>query len=309
MLRPNERKAWPSRLRVSMRRMRCKRSACIERPHRFGKRLREGGRYAWALPFALAGIAAPASAQAEEASDALPSALSVTAGASIWSGHFGAPTNTQIVSVVFGARYQIGGLRLVAYIPRMRIRSDGTFFAGLGGTPLFVAPKVGMTDRVRSGFGDLTVGASYLLPHGEARGFDVDLSVRAKVPTASNASQLSTGKADYSVGVDLTKTIGRFTPTVSTVYRIFGDNRQWQFRNGFDVTAGTGYTIGSRCSLVLNYEYVRAASRFIRDAHEVVLGASAPLADDRLRLTTYISKGLSNGAAAVSGGASLSLKL
>lgn len=235
-------------------------------------------------------------------------AFSIGTGFSLWHGDFGAPTKTLIWSAIVDARYQTGGLRLTAVLPRMHIRSDGSFFAGLGGTPLFVAPNVQSTKRVRDGWGDVTLGAAYLLPGGVDRGFDLELNGRVKVPTATKASQLSTGKADYSGGVDLSTTRGAFTPSISANYRIFGDTKTQQFRNGWYVTAGGSYAITPRSALLFTYEYTQAATRFIGDAHEMVVGASTPLTQ-RTRLTAYTSKGLSRGASDFSAGAHLSLAL
>lgn len=273
--------------------------------------------YASALGFAL--IATPAFADDDEQPQRGEIArnepadgdsdLTLSVGGSTWHGKFGGATTTDISSVLVGARYRIGGLRLTATLPYMRIRSDGTFFAGLGGTPLFVAPQVRSLPRRRDGLGDLTLGASYLLPSSGGRGFDIELIGRVKVPTASDSSQLSTGKVDYSGGVEVSKSIGRLTPAVSATYRVFGDAAGWNFRNGLDVTAGATYAVSPRTALLVNYEYVRAASAFIKDSHEAVIGISTPIGGDRLRLNGYAAKGLSDGAADVSGGLSLSLKL
>ncbi len=191
----------------------------------------------------------------------------------------------------------------------MRIKSDGTFFAGLGGTPLFVAPGIRSLPRVRSGLGDITLGAAYALPNPEARGFDLEVSGRVKLPTASDSSQLSTGKADYSVGADVSKTMGRITPNLSATYRTYGDTRLWQFRNGFDVMAGVAYAVTPKSAVIVSYEYVQAASRFIGDSHEIVVGTSLPVGGDRFRLSGYGAAGLSRSAADVSGGISLSATL
>lgn len=275
--------------------MRSARSACADlRPHR--------------LALIGAALFAPHMANAQTAAPPPASDFSLTLGASAWHGDFGAPTNTDISSVLLAARYRVDGLRLTASLPRMYIRSNGTFFTGLGGTPLFVAPNVRSLPRVRKGIGDLTLGASYLLPGGDARGFDLELTGRVKLPTASDSSQLSTGKVDYSVGADVSKTFGRVTPNVSATYRVFGDAGVWQFRNGLDVTAGVTYAVTSRTALVVSYEYVRAAGALIGDSHEVLVGASTPLAA-KLRLTGFAAAGLSRSAADVSGGLSLAVTL
>jgi hypothetical protein len=248
-------------------------------------------------------------ASAQGAGPTATPSLSVSLGASAWHGKFGAPSNTDISSVLLGARYKIGGLRLSASLPRMTIRSDGTFFAGLGGTPLFVAPNIASLKRKRDGLGDLTVGAAYLIPNLAGSGLDLDLSGRAKIPTATKKSQLSTGKADYAFRGELSKSLGRFTPSVSAGYRIFGDNAPWDFRNGVELTAGATYAIGDAAALLASYEYREAATQFIPDSHEVVLGFSTPLATDRLRLSAYGSAGLSQGTSDISGGVSLSVNL
>ena len=253
-------------------------------------------------------LAFAASASAQSVPTATKDTFSIGTGYSVWHGDFGAPTKTLIWSALVDARYQTGGLRLTAVLPRMRIRSDGAFFAGLGGTPLFAAPNIKPARRVREGWGDVTLGAAYLLPGGGERGFDLELNGRAKLPTATKSSQLSTGKADYSGGVELSTTRGNFTPAVSANYRVFGDTKTWHFQNGFYVTAGGSYAITPRTAVLLTYEYTQAASRFIGDAHEVVLGASTPLTQG-LRLTAYASKGLSQGASDLSAGAHLSLAL
>jgi hypothetical protein len=253
--------------------------------------------------------AAQAQSPTGTAAEPAQSDLSVSLGGSMWSGDFGAPSDTLITSVLLGVRYRLKGLRLTANIPRMRIRSDGTVFTGIGGAPLFTAPMINRANRVRDGIGDLTLGAAYLLPESTGLGFDLELLGRVKLPTASQSSQLSTGKADYSAGVVASKTLGRLTPSVSVTYRWFGDTDTWNFRNGVEISAGASYAVTNRTVVLFNYEYARAVTPLIDDYHELVAGVSAPVASDRLRLTAFVGKGLSNGAADVSGGVSLSLKL
>lgn len=173
---------------------------------------------------------------------------------------------------------------------------------------MFVAPNIASLKRKRDGFGDLTVGAAYLISDLGRSGVDLDLSARVKIPTASKASQLSTRKVDYSVGAELSKTLGRITPAVSATYRVYGDAPPWQFRNGFDLTAGATFALGQKSALVATYEYREAATRFIPDSHELILGASSPLSE-KLRVTGYGSAGLSKGGSDLSGGVSLSFDL
>ena len=241
------------------------------------------------------------------ASDPAASRFSLSVGAAAWHGDFGAPTDTDIFSVLFGARYQIGDLRLQASLPYMRIDSRGTFFSGIGGTPLFAGPNIQPADRKRDGIGDATLGASYLLGGAREGGVDVEFNGRMKLPIASDASGLSTGEFDYSLGAEVSRPFGRLTPSVSATYRFFGDTPDLRFADGIYATAGATYALTDRAALLVSYEFSEAASRFITDSHELIIGLSTPVASDRFRIAGYASTGLSRGAADVSGGASLSL--
>jgi len=279
--------------------MRCERFDCIKRP---GADLRP--RYI--VTTALLVATFPARAQQD-----LPrsnSDLSVSLGGSVWSGDFGAPTDTFITSVLLGARYRIGSLRLSATLPHMRIRSDGTVFAGINGAPMFVAPTTQPQNRVRDGMGDLTLGASYMID-APRLGFDLELLGRVKFPTASSSSQLSTGKTDFALGASLSKTMGRLTPSVTATYRWFGDTDIWKFRDGFEISAGASYAVTDATIVFLTYDYARATTALISDYHEIIGALSTPVLNDRLRLTAFAGKGLSSGAADVSGGVSLTLRL
>lgn len=255
---------------------------------------------------ALLGVTCPAHAQ--EDATRPTSDLSISLGGSVWSGDFGAPTDTFITSALLGARYRIGNLRLSATLPRMRIRSDGTLFAGINGAPMFVSPTTQPQNRVRQGLGDLTLGAAYLVDT-PALGLDLELLGRVKLPTASASSQLSTGRTDVALGASVSKTIGRLTPSVTATYRWFGDTDQWKFHNGVEISAGASYAVTDRTVVFLTYDYAQATTTLIRDYQEMVGAISTPVLNNRLRLTGFVGKGLSSGAADVSGGVSLSLRL
>ena len=256
----------------------------------------------------LAIIAVAGSAAAEEAAPSALSNLSLSGGYSRWSGDYGAPTETTIQAALLNARYAIGDFRLTASLPWMRIKSDGTVFTGIGATPLIVAPTIPMGQRMRKGWGDLTLGAAYAVPLDRASGLDLELIGRVKLPTASDASGVSTGKTDYSVGAELSKRMGPLAPFVAVSYRKFGDVPGWDLHDGVSTSVGASYRFQNRVTAVVSYDYSQAASRFVKDSHEIVGAVSLPVAD-RLRLTGFGSAGLSKGAADVSGGVSLSVSL
>jgi hypothetical protein len=232
--------------------------------------------------------------------------LSISAGGSTWTGDYGGRSTSDISAALLTARYTVSDVRLTAALPWMSIRTADTIYSGIGGTPLVISPAAAQATRTREGLGDLTLGAAYSLPTEQALGFDLEAIGRVKVPTGSSA--ISTGKTDYSLGGEVSKSIGPISPFGSVSYRVFGDGRGWTLKDGFATSVGASYALPAGIVGVFSYDYAQAASRYIDDAHELVLGVSGPLTP-KLRLTGFGSVGLSSGASALSGGLSLTAAL
>jgi hypothetical protein len=221
------------------------------------------------------------------------------------SGDFGTNSNTSILSSAIGARLRTGDVRLTASLPWMRIRSNATIFTGIDSTPVLVAPDSVARRRTTRGFGDVTLGAAYsLVPSGSD--VELELSGRVKLDTATRSSGLSSGEKDYAVGVQVTKPVGRFGPFVSATYRSLGDSAVFRLRDGFAGSVGSSILVGERTFLLASYHYAEAATRLVRDAHELFLGGSMPVPRTGLRVTAFGTAGLSRGAAGRSAGISLS---
>lgn len=235
------------------------------------------------------------------------SSLTLSLGSSFASGKFGGASATNIWATAAGARLSFGALRLNASIPYMRIRSNGTVFTGIDSTPVIVARGTGRRS-VHKGLGDLTLGASYALPAMTAN-TEIELSGRVKVPTASRSSALSSGKTDFSVGAQATQVVGKFAPFASVTYRFFGDSEQLRLKNGIAASAGSSLALDDKTVLLASYHYAQKASSLISDSHELFAGASRGFSDNRLRLSGYVTAGLSRGAAAASGGLSISVRI
>ena len=236
-------------------------------------------------------------------------AFGISLGSSIAFGDFGTGQDSRILSTALGARYAVGNFRISASIPYLDVRSRGIIFSGIDSTPLIVAgARPGAPAVTNNGIGDLTLGGAYTSPqHGSVP--EIELAGRVKLPTASDSSQLSTGKTDFSAGIQITRTYGKVAPFVAATYRVFGDPALIDLTDGFAASAGTSVGLGDRTVAIFSYHYAAAASRLVRDSHELFAGISAGLPHSKLRLTGFATVGLSNGAAAESGGLSLSLDL
>jgi hypothetical protein len=216
--------------------------------------------------------------------------VTVTSGIDYSSGDYGTGVDTNILVVPVSARIKTGNLRFTGTMPWVRIDgSSGVVGDGNGG--VIIDPNAPRT--VRSGFGDLTLGAAYAIPE-ERLGLGLDLSARVKVPTASRAKGLGTGKTDVTVGAELSKTFGKITPFASVGYRFLGDPDGLDLRDGWTASGGATVVLGTS-SLILSYDYRASSSAFSKDSQEVFGAFSTPLGQ-RLTLTTYGSAGLSDGA-------------
>jgi hypothetical protein len=220
-------------------------------------------------------------------------------------GKFGTGSKTSIWSSALGARLHLGNATLTASLPWMRIRSRSTIFTGIDATPVLVAPNTSAVRRTTDGFGDLTLGASYIIAP-ESSPFEVELSGRAKINTATERSGLSSGENDYALGTDVSGTMGKVTPFVSFSYRLLGDTTAYRLRDGPAASAGASYALGSNSFLLASYHYSRAATRLVDDAHELFAGISTRIPRSPLRVTSFATAGLSRGAAAASGGLAIS---
>jgi hypothetical protein len=223
-------------------------------------------------------------------------------------GEFGTGSETSIWSSALGAQLHLNNTTLTASLPWMRIRSRSTIFTGIDATPVLVAPNTSPVRRTADGFGDLTLGASYTIA-SEASPIEVQLSGRAKINTATKRSGLSSGENDYAFGTDVSASLGKVTPFVSFSYRFLGDTAVYDLRDGPAASAGASYALNGNSFLLASYHYSRAATRLVDDAHELFAGISTRIPQSPLRVTGFATAGLSRGAAAASGGLSISAGL
>lgn len=278
-----------------------------------GPPLRESVRYDVSSPSVSSPIS-PSSATTTVSPSSVPQAMErmdddavaeLSLGTLYAGGKFGTGSHTSIWSSALGARLRLGDWKLSASLPWMQIRSRSTIFTGIDATPVLVAPNTSLTKRTADGFGDLTLGAAYTIaPAGSP--LEVELSGRAKLNTATKSSGLSSGENDYALGADVSMPRGRLIPFASFTYRFLGDTDIYRLRDGPAASAGASYSLGSDSFLLASYHYSRAATRFVGNAHELFAGASTRLARTPLRMTGFVTKGLSDGAADASAGLALS---
>ncbi len=215
--------------------------------------------------------------------------FSVSTGVDYSTGDYGQAEKTDILVVPVTARATAGRLSLTATLPYLRIDGPGGVVIGPGGDPL---PGVPTTGGVREGFGDLSLGATYTIPAEDLGGLEIGIGGRVKLPTSSQARQLSTGETDYAVSADISYAMGNVIPFVNFGYRFLGDPDGTDLRDGPTASVGSSFVLG-RSVLITSYDYARSVNPATDDSQELFGGISGPISS-RLNVTGYGVFGLSD---------------
>ena len=257
---------------------------------------------AWALP--LAAFAQTRDVEERVAASAGDAgSITFSTGLDFSTGHYGDTISTDIIVAPFVARVVASDwLSLSASIPYVRISGPGVVL-GPDGKPL---PGFPVANTTRKGIGDLGISGTVSIPTGDSPWL-IDLTGRVKLPTASRSRGLSTGKTDFSAGVDISYLIGKIAPFVDIDYRLPGNVAGVNLRNSISTSVGATIIRGKK-AVILSYDYEQAISAFSKDGHSLFAAYSAPLSK-KLNWTLYGSAGLSSGSSAVEAGLLFSLRL
>jgi hypothetical protein len=166
-------------------------------------------------------------------------------------------------------------------------------------------PTVLGTER-RSGMGDVNIAATYSFDLGSD--FYFEPTARIKLPTASRAKRLGTGKVDVTMSADLVKDIGKFSLYVHGRRKFAGKpdgstiRSTWGAGTGFSVTAADGVSVGT------DYDWQQSAFAS-RGASSEVTGWANIRLSRRWNMTAYGLFGTNRNSAAYGGGLSISYRL
>jgi hypothetical protein len=219
------------------------------------------------------------------ASEASAQQVGVGTGVSHLSGRFGGTERSEIQSVYVSLNAVHGDWRADATLPYLRL-------AGVGGIDVggIIIPIEGLGPS--EGLGDLTLRVTRSL--GQDLNLPVGLSLAGQVKLPTGKSNVSTGKADFSLDLELSQDVGRFSPTLAIGYRFLGDPDFLRLNDGWSLSAGTGVAIG-KVFLAASYEWSESVVGG-SNPQEAFLLAAGPITS-RWSWNLFASKGLNSGAA------------
>jgi len=220
----------------------------------------------------------------------------VFAGIDYQQGDYGTGAKVETVSTSVGVALRKGRVRLAVAVPYLRTTAPVEVVVsqgGLFGTPLLASGSNQTVRTSREGLGDATLQAAYDMP---VAGFVVTLGGGLKLPTASRARGLGTGKLDYAVNAQVMRTLrGGITPFASVGYTMLGQPDGFAVRNTLSGTAGTRVALSSVTFAALSYSYEQSASQALADRQSIGVGLGVALGQ-KLQLGLQGEAGLSRGA-------------
>jgi hypothetical protein len=183
--------------------------------------------------------------------------------------------------------------------------SGGDDDSGSGG--VIVSPTPGApVSNSRGGLGDVSVALGYSLELG--RSTWLDLGTRLKLPTASRAKRLGTGKADVTVSGDLVQDIGRFSLFAGARYRFLGKPAGSTLRDTWGAGGGVSYRLPGGTIVGADYDWQESATPGRIASSEATGWVNFGLSR-KLRLQVFASTGFNARSTDFAGGLSVSWRL
>jgi hypothetical protein len=250
------------------------------------------------LALAGAGLCLYAPAHAQTQQGASPE---TGIGASYITGDYGEHQATDVVYAPLTLTLRAPNWRLEATAPFIQIHGPNNV-AGADGTPVVVGGEGSTRESTRAGFGDVLLGGGFYLPRAANLPL-FDLSAKVKLPTA--ASDLGTGRADYSAQVAAYEPVTpKFLLMASAGYQWLGSSDLYHLRDGPTGMVGFNYKAASvlDAGATLNF-----TSRIAQDLdHQVYVSPYLTWRVNRLfGVTGYALAGLTRSSPSGGGGVQL----
>ena len=258
---------------------------------------------------AILGLAPPhAIAQESSVPHSSQPSMSLSSGIDYSSGKYGDAQSTDILVGLTSLALTAGDFQFSAFVPYLTVTGPAYVVIGAGGVPVIVNPKAGAGSTDRSGWGDLNLSATYTVPSEYVDDFDVAITGRTKIATASSAKGLSTGATDFAVTLDVSRQFGVWSPFVSFGYRDPGNPGFYAFNDAPSFSVGTSVQLNDKLIAIASYDFDGSISTTLADAQQL-FGSVSWLCNDRWTFTAYAELGLSSGAPGVGTGLLISWKL
>ena len=250
-----------------------------------------------AITLALGAMVLTGGAEAQSREKTIPDPdwhFTTAFGATDTNGAYDTANNTNVLLGLSSLSLSNDSFKFTASLPYMRISGRGLLVFDASGNPIVINRRANGPTDVRSGWGDLSLSASYTIPPAVLADFQVRITGITKLPTAPARRRLNTGEADFGMSVDVSRSLGDWTPFVTVGYLNRGQPAGFTFYDTSSVSLGASYVLNENLVAVASYDYDSPDAPQVTGGHEL-MGSLSWIRDDRMTLTGYATAGLSSG--------------
>lgn len=223
-----------------------------------------------------------------------------TTGIDYSTGNYGQAQSTDITAIPFIAKYTDGPITLKASVAHLTVKSPANTVL-TGDTVLVTGNSTG-SKKTQNGWGDWVVSGSYSVI--EQAGWLVDLTGKVKFATADKNKGLTTGENDYSILIDVYKTVDSFTLFGGGGRKFVGNPSGASYRDIWLANAGATYKVDKTTSVGLTYDYVESINSSKQARQELTIFGVNKFTDN-FKIQVYGVAGLNNNSADWGAGALL----
>jgi hypothetical protein len=217
-----------------------------------------------------------------------------TAGVTDTNGDYGTRNNTNVFLALTTLSLSNDNFKFTASLPYVRISGRGLLVFDANGNPIVINRRANGPTDVRSGWGDLSLSASYTIPPSVLADFQVRITGITKLPSSPARRRLNTGEADFGMNIDVSRSFGDWTPFVTVGYLNRGQPAGFTFYDTSSVAVGASYMLRDNLVAVASYDFDSADAPQVVAGHEF-MGSLSWIQSDKLTLTSYGTVGLSSG--------------
>lgn len=232
--------------------------------------------------------------------------IEVYSGFDYSAGDYGETVSTDILYFPLTVKYATGPWTFRGTASYVRVHGPANVI-GIGENSTFIGNTGAGARFDRSGPGDSIVGVTYSLPALWHDSLFIDLTGKVKLPTASVAKALGTGKTDFTGQIDIAKAMGRLTPFATIAYRIIGKPNAYPLHDAWNASFGLQYTLSRKISTGVAFDYRQSASPGGIDPQELFTYVNIGLGRE-WSLDLYGVAGLSNGSPDAAGGMQITFR-
>jgi len=217
-----------------------------------------------------------------------------TAGVTDTNAAYGTRNNTNVFLALTTLSLSNDNFKFTASLPYVRISGRGLLVFDANGNPIVINRRANGPTDVRSGWGDLSLSASYTIPPSVLADFQVRITGITKLPSSPARRRLNTGEADFGMNIDVSRSFGDWTPFVTVGYLNRGQPAGFTFYDTSSVAVGASYMLRDNLVAVASYDFDSADAPQVVAGHEF-MGSLSWIQSDKLTLTSYGTVGLSSG--------------